>query len=100
MQEAAAINGCDAKWGMVGVRFLTFSQNFSEKEHSRREKIAVRDRMEKSWESPDVMQAPLGLGKGPDQPETVDPVVVSRLSTDLYFHLIHADAEPLNGTGL
>ena len=31
--------------------------------------------MEKSWESPDVMQASpgLGLGKGPEQPESLGP---------------------------
>lgn len=58
----------------MGVRFLTFSQNFSE-EHTRREKKAVRDKMEKSWESPDVMQASSGLRlwKCPEQPETVGP---------------------------
>lgn len=36
LQEAAAINGWDSKRAMVGLRFLTLSQNFSEEDHARR----------------------------------------------------------------
>ena len=48
--------------------------------------------IEKSWESPDGMQASPGLGldKGLEQPETMGLLVVSRLSTDLHFHQIPA----------
>ena len=73
LEEAVASNGCDPKRGMVRVRLLTFSQNFSEEEHTRREKIAVRDMMKKSWESLDVKQDSRGLGMAPEQPETVGP---------------------------